>query len=81
MGIGNALYSNITAKQGRIEQSNFTDYLVARTDITPETHVHIVESEAGGRARRAAHRAGDLQRDLCRDGQTDPRAADRSQRP
>jgi isoquinoline 1-oxidoreductase subunit beta len=46
MGIGNTLYSNITVKQGRIEQSNFSDYLVARTDITPETHVHIVESSA-----------------------------------
>jgi isoquinoline 1-oxidoreductase subunit beta len=46
MGIGNALYSNISIKQGRIEQSNFTDYLVARIDITPETHVHIVESSA-----------------------------------
>src|SRR5947209_1240478 len=46
MAISNALYSSVTAKQGRIEQSNFTDYLVARTDITPETHVHIVESSA-----------------------------------
>jgi isoquinoline 1-oxidoreductase beta subunit len=46
MGIGNALYSNITIKNGRIEQSNFGDYLVARTDIAPETHVHIVESGA-----------------------------------
>jgi isoquinoline 1-oxidoreductase beta subunit len=46
MGISNALYSNITAKQGQIEQTNFTDYLVARTDITPETHVHIVDSHA-----------------------------------
>jgi isoquinoline 1-oxidoreductase subunit beta len=46
MGISNALYSNISIKQGRIEQSNFGDYLVARTDITPETHVHIVESNA-----------------------------------
>jgi isoquinoline 1-oxidoreductase beta subunit len=44
MGISNALYSNISIKQGRIEQSNFGDYLVARTDITLETHVHIVES-------------------------------------
>jgi isoquinoline 1-oxidoreductase beta subunit len=46
MGLSNTLYSNITAKQGQIEQSNFTDYLVARTDITPETHVHIVDSHA-----------------------------------
>jgi isoquinoline 1-oxidoreductase beta subunit len=46
MGIGNTLFSNITVKQGQIEQSNFGDYLVARTDVTPETHVHIVESTA-----------------------------------
>jgi isoquinoline 1-oxidoreductase subunit beta len=46
MGISNALYSNLSIKQGRIEQSNFSDYLVARTDITPDTRVHIVESNA-----------------------------------
>jgi isoquinoline 1-oxidoreductase subunit beta len=46
MGISNVLYSNITIKQGRIEQSNFGDYLVARTDITPQTHVHIADSDA-----------------------------------
>ena len=46
MGISNTLYSNITMKKGRTEQSNFTDYLVARTDITPDTFVHIVESSA-----------------------------------
>src|SRR6202166_1242231 len=46
MGIGNTLYSNITIKEGRTEQSNFVDYLVARTDITPDTRVHIVESNA-----------------------------------
>jgi len=46
MGISNALLSNISIKQGRIEQSNFSDYLVARTDITPDTRIHIVESDA-----------------------------------
>jgi isoquinoline 1-oxidoreductase subunit beta len=46
MGIGNTLYSNITVKDGRVEQSNFGDYLVARTDITPDTRVHIVQSDA-----------------------------------
>jgi len=28
----------------RIEQSNYTDYLVPRIDITPETHVYFVEN-------------------------------------
>jgi len=46
MGISNALYSNITIKQGRVEQTNFGDYLVALTDIAPETHVYIVASSA-----------------------------------
>ena len=46
MAIGNALYSNISAKQGRIEQGNFDDYLVARTDITPDTRVYLVDSDA-----------------------------------
>jgi len=45
MSIGNALYSNITLKRGRVEQSNYTDYLVPRIDITPETHVYFVEND------------------------------------
>jgi isoquinoline 1-oxidoreductase beta subunit len=46
MAISNALYSNISAKQGRIEQGNFDDYPVARTDITPDTRVYLVNSSA-----------------------------------
>jgi isoquinoline 1-oxidoreductase beta subunit len=46
MGISNTLYSNITFSKGRAEQSNFTDYLVARTDLTPDTRVYIVQSSA-----------------------------------
>jgi isoquinoline 1-oxidoreductase subunit beta len=46
MGLSNALYSSISIKQGQIQQSNFTDYLVARTDITPRTHITIVDSHA-----------------------------------
>jgi isoquinoline 1-oxidoreductase beta subunit len=46
MGISNALYSAISFSKGRTEQSNFTDYLVARIDTAPETHVHLVESSA-----------------------------------
>jgi len=44
MSIGNALYSHITVKNGKVEQSNYTDYLVPRIDVTPETHVHFVEN-------------------------------------
>ena len=46
MAISNALYSNVSAKQGRIEQGNFDDYPVARTDITPDTRVYLVDSSA-----------------------------------
>ena len=34
----------ITMKNGSVEQSNYTDYLVPRIDITPETHVYFVEN-------------------------------------
>lgn len=44
MSIGNALYSQITMKNGSVQQSNYTDYLVPRIDITPETHVYFVEN-------------------------------------
>jgi hypothetical protein len=50
MGLSNALYSSIRIRQGQIEQGNFTDYLVARLDVTPETHVYII----GAGRRRAA---------------------------
>jgi len=39
------LYGNITVKEGRIEQSNYTDYLVPRIDITPDTHVYFVKND------------------------------------
>jgi isoquinoline 1-oxidoreductase beta subunit len=44
MSIGNALFGNITVKEGRIEQSNYTDYLVPRIDIAPETNVYLIEN-------------------------------------
>jgi len=44
MSIDNALYSHITVKNGSVEQSNYTDYLVPRIDITPETHVYFAEN-------------------------------------
>ena len=82
MSIGNALYGNITVKQGRIEQSNYTGYIVPRIDITPETHVYFVENDhlPGGVGEPGVppNRAGDLQRDLCRNQQTYPGAAGRS---
>jgi isoquinoline 1-oxidoreductase beta subunit len=41
-----AYYGDITAKNGIIEQSNFHDYPVARMDVVPAIHTHLVSSSA-----------------------------------
>ncbi|MBA3760962.1 MAG: xanthine dehydrogenase family protein molybdopterin-binding subunit [Gemmatimonadales bacterium] len=46
MGIGNTLYGEISFKEGRPVQSNYTDYQVARIDAAPrEFGVYIVPSK------------------------------------
>jgi len=46
-GTSVALMGEITAANGRIQQSNFHNYPVARINEAPyETHVHIVQSDA-----------------------------------
>lgn len=45
MGLSMALYSQITIKDGAIEQSNFHDYQVARMPEIPPLHVHLIESD------------------------------------
>ncbi len=48
MGMSNALYSGITFKNGAVEQSNFTDYNVARMSNYPKkVSVHIVDAPHG----------------------------------
>lgn len=48
-GITAALYSEITIKEGRVQQSNFNDYRMLRINETPIIEVHIVASaEAPG---------------------------------
>jgi len=48
-GITAALYGEITIRDGRVEQSNFTDYRMLRIDQAPPVDVHIVKSaEAPG---------------------------------
>jgi isoquinoline 1-oxidoreductase beta subunit len=43
MGYSNAMLSEITFKNGRVDQSNFTDYEIARIDAAPrEINVHLV---------------------------------------
>jgi isoquinoline 1-oxidoreductase beta subunit len=47
MGTSIALYGEITATNGAIDQSNFDGFQVARMNTAPrETHVHIVENDA-----------------------------------
>jgi len=48
-GLSAALFGEITIKDGRVEQSNFTDYRMLRIDQAPPIEVHIVKSsEAPG---------------------------------
>jgi isoquinoline 1-oxidoreductase subunit beta len=47
MGASIALFGEITATNGAVDQSNFDDYQMARMNNAPrETHVHIVQNDA-----------------------------------
>jgi isoquinoline 1-oxidoreductase beta subunit len=43
-GLTAALYSELTVKKGRVQQSNFHDYPVLRMDRMPTIEVHLVKS-------------------------------------
>jgi isoquinoline 1-oxidoreductase subunit beta len=45
-GLGAALHSELTFKEGRVRQSNFHDYQVLRMNEMPVVDVHIVKSKA-----------------------------------
>jgi isoquinoline 1-oxidoreductase beta subunit len=48
-GLGAALWSQVTLKNGRVEQSNFTDFRIMRLNETPAIDVHLIQnSEAPG---------------------------------
>jgi isoquinoline 1-oxidoreductase subunit beta len=48
-GLSAALHGEITLKEGRVEQNNFTDYRVLRISEMPAIEVHLVDSgEAPG---------------------------------
>ena len=44
-GLTAALYGEITIKNGRVEQSNFHDYRIARMDEMPKVEVYILEGK------------------------------------
>jgi isoquinoline 1-oxidoreductase beta subunit len=44
-GLSAAMYGRISLKNGRVEQSNFSDYPVVRLNEMPECSVHIVPSK------------------------------------
>jgi len=45
-GLAAVLHSEVTLKAGRVEQSNFHDYLVLRMPEMPEVSVQVLESDA-----------------------------------
>jgi isoquinoline 1-oxidoreductase beta subunit len=46
MGLGNALLSEITFKAGRVEQSNFNNFQVARMNVTPrDIRLHLIPAD------------------------------------
>jgi isoquinoline 1-oxidoreductase beta subunit len=44
-GLQAALYGNITLKDGRVEQTNFHQYLLPRMSETPQIDIVIVQSD------------------------------------
>jgi CO/xanthine dehydrogenase Mo-binding subunit len=44
-GLTAALHGEITLNEGRVEQSNYTDYPLLRIGEMPRIEVHIVESQ------------------------------------
>ncbi len=45
-GLGPTLHSALSIKRGRVQESNFADYVVLRLDEMPKVEVHVVPSKA-----------------------------------
>jgi isoquinoline 1-oxidoreductase subunit beta len=43
-GLGLALYGGVSFKNGAVVEGNFDSYDVARANLTPEMHIHVVPS-------------------------------------
>ena len=43
LGLSEALFEEITLRDGRVEQSNFHDYRILRMSETPSVEVHLLE--------------------------------------
>jgi isoquinoline 1-oxidoreductase beta subunit len=43
-GITGALYGEVTLKNGRVQQSNFSDYRILRMNESPPIEVHLVKN-------------------------------------
>jgi isoquinoline 1-oxidoreductase beta subunit len=74
-----ALYSQITLKDGRVEQSNFDSYQMLRMNEVPAIEGYIIQSSEppGGMGEAGGHRSNGDQRDLCRNWQALAKASDR----
>ena len=46
-GLGATIKSEMTVKNGRVNEGNFDDYQVIRMDETPEVYVHIIKNQEG----------------------------------
>ena len=44
-GLGATIKSEMTVRNGRVNESNFDDYKVIRMDETPEINVHIIKNQ------------------------------------
>ena len=76
-GLSAALKGEITIANGRVEQSNFSDFDLLRINETPQTEVHMVQSTDGpggiGEPGTPPIAPALVQRHFCGGGQTGTR--------
>ena len=77
-GLGHVLREQITVKDGRVQQSNFTDYEVVRMSDVPNIEVKVVSTDNPPTGARRGRIAGDRLRGRQRHRDADRRAAART---